>query len=178
MSKSSGPAPSPIPHAGYRTCVGVFLVGPSGGVFVGRRRDKNKREHVAPGFEWQMPQGGVDSGEDPYAAALRELHEETNVASTTLIAEAPAWFAYDLPPDVAKEAWRGKYRGQTQKWFALRFTGDTSEIDVERPGGGAHKPEFDAWRWARLDELPGLVIPFKRPVYERVVEAFGALIAR
>ncbi len=178
MSKDRGPDPSPLPHAGYRACVGALLVSPSGGVFVGRRRDKKKREHVAPGFEWQMPQGGVDEGEDPYAAALRELHEETNVRSVSLIAEAPAWFAYDLPADVAREAWRGRYRGQTQKWFALRFTGKDCEIDVERPGGGAHKPEFDAWRWARLDDLPGLIIPFKRPVYERVVEAFAPLLAR
>ena len=176
MAPRSGPKPSQTPHQGYRACVGAFLVAPSGGVFVGRRREKNKREHVAPGYEWQMPQGGVDPGEDAYAAALRELHEETNVSSVELICEAPAWFAYDLPDDIALEAWGGRYKGQTQKWFALRFTGAESEIDVERPGGGAHKPEFDAWRWARLDELPGLIIPFKRPVYERVVEAFGALI--
>lgn len=172
------PAPSPVPHPGYRACVGAFLVSSQGGVFVGRRADKSKREHVAPGHEWQMPQGGIDAGEDPYAAALRELYEETNVRSVAPIAEAPAWFAYDLPGDVAKEAWGGKYRGQTQKWFALRFAGDDSEIDVRAPGGGVHRPEFDAWRWARLDELAGLIIPFKRPVYERVVEAFGALIAR
>lgn len=171
-----GPAPSPHPHAGYRACVGAFVVSRSGGIFVGRRREKKKREHVAPGFEWQMPQGGVDPGEDARAAALRELYEETNIRSVEPLAEAPHWFAYDLPDDIAQEAWGGRYRGQTQKWFAFRFAGAEAEIDVERPGGGAHKPEFDAWRWARLDELPGLIIPFKRPVYERVVEAFGALI--
>lgn len=173
---SRGPKPSPVPHPGYRACVGAFVVAPSGGVLVGRRRDKKKREHVAQGFEWQMPQGGVDPGEDVAAAALRELYEETSIRSVELIGEAPDWFAYDLPDDVAKQAWGGKYRGQTQKWFALRFTGTEAEIDVLNPGGGAHKPEFDAWRWARLDELPGLIIPFKRPVYERVVEAFGRLI--
>jgi putative (di)nucleoside polyphosphate hydrolase len=169
----TGPDPSPTPHPGYRVCVGVMLLNMRGEVFVGRRRDKKKREHVAPGYEWQMPQGGVDPGEPPLQAARRELYEETNVRSADLVAEAPAWFAYDLPGDVAKDAWRGRYRGQTQKWFALRFTGAEGEIDVAAPAG--HKPEFDAWRWARLDELPGLIIPFKRPVYERVVEAFRAL---
>jgi putative (di)nucleoside polyphosphate hydrolase len=171
----SAPPPSPTPHKGYRACVGVVLVARSGGVFVGKRRDKKKREHVAPGYEWQMPQGGVDPGEAPADAARRELFEETNVRSVEPIAEAPAWFAYDLPADVRTQAWRGKYLGQTQKWFAFRFTGQESEIDVLAPGGGC-KPEFEAWRWARLEELPGLVIPFKRPVYERVVEAFGPLL--
>lgn len=166
----AGPEPSPTPHAGYRPCVGVMLINAQGLVFVGRRRDKKKREHVAPGHEWQMPQGGVDPGEDPGAAARRELHEETNVRSAAALAEAPHWFAYDLPADVAKEAWKGRWLGQTQKWFALRFTGPESEIDIAAPAG--HKPEFDAWRWARIDDLPGLIIPFKRPVYERVVEAF------
>ncbi|MBL8590912.1 MAG: RNA pyrophosphohydrolase [Methylobacteriaceae bacterium] len=169
------PAPSPTPHPGYRVCVGVALFNAEGLVFVGRRRDKKKREHVAPGYEWQMPQGGVDAGEEPFAAARRELYEETNVRSATLIAEAPQWFAYDLPGDVAKEAWKGRFRGQTQKWFALRFAGAESEIDIAAPAG--HKPEFDAWRWARIDELPGLIIPFKRPVYERVVEAFRPHVA-
>jgi putative (di)nucleoside polyphosphate hydrolase len=172
----SAPPPSPTAHKGYRACVGALLVSKEGGVFVGKRRDKKKREHVAPGYEWQMPQGGIDKGEDVYAAALRELHEETNVRSVSLIGEAPSWFAYDLPMDIQKESWRGKYRGQTQKWFALRFTGEESEIDVLNPGGG-EKPEFDAWRWARLDELAGLIIPFKRPVYERVV-AWAAPLLR
>ena len=178
MAGKHGPDPSPTPHPGYRACVGALLVAPSGGVFVGRRRARKKRPNVAPGYEWQMPQGGVDPGEDPYAAALRELYEETNIRSVALIGEAPGWFAYDLPDDVAGQSWGGQYRGQTQKWFALRFVGEEAEIDVLRPGGGAHKPEFDAWRWAALDELPGLIIPFKRPVYERVVEAFAPLLAR
>ncbi len=156
----------------YRPCVGIMLVNAQGLVFVGRRANKALREHVAPGHEWQMPQGGVDAGEDPYAAALRELAEETNVTSTQLLAEASDWFAYDLPDDIAKEAWKGRYVGQTQKWFALRFTGADSEIDIEHPAGG-HKAEFDAWRWVKVADLPGLIIPFKRPVYERVVAEFA-----
>lgn len=161
----------------YRPCVGVMLVNAQGLVFVGRRRNKRQPEHVAPGHEWQMPQGGIDAGEEPYAAALRELHEETNVRSVELIAEAPDWYSYDLPQDVAKKAWRGGYRGQTQKWFAMRFTGDESEIDIHDPGPG-HKPEFDAWRWEEVSRLPELIIPFKREVYEQVVAAFAPLIGK
>jgi putative (di)nucleoside polyphosphate hydrolase len=121
-----------------------------------------------------MPQGGIDDGEAPEAAARRELYEETNVRSISLLAEAPSWFSYDLPPDVAAKAWKGRYRGQTQKWFAYRFEGDEGEIDIGSPAG--HKPEFSAWRWERLDRLPALIIPFKRPVYEKVVEAFAPLL--
>jgi putative (di)nucleoside polyphosphate hydrolase len=160
----------------YRPCVGIMLINRQGLVFVGRRRNKNLREHVAPGHEWQMPQGGIDEGEDVYQAALRELAEETNVTSTQLLAEAREWFAYDLPDDIAKEAWKGRYCGQTQKWFALRFTGLDSEIDIEHPAGG-HKPEFDAWQWVPMADLPGLIIPFKRPVYERVTKEFAHLAA-
>jgi len=155
----------------------VMLVNAQGLVFIGRRRNKRQPEHVAPGHEWQMPQGGIDPGEQPYAAALRELREETNVRSVELIAEAPDWYSYDLPQDVAKKAWRGGYRGQTQKWFALRFTGDESEIDIHDPGPG-HKPEFDAWRWEDVARLPELIIPFKRQVYEQVVAALAPLIVR
>ena len=104
-------------------------------------------------------------------AALRELAEETGVTSVSRIAEAPHWLTYDLPPDVAKAAWKGKYRGQTQKWFAFRFEGKDSEINILAPAGG-HKPEFDAWKWVPMAELPGMIIPFKRPVYERVVAEF------
>ena len=159
----------------YRPCVGVMLLNREGLVFIGRRRNKKLVEHVAPGHEWQMPQGGIDEGEEPFAACLRELHEETNVRSAELIAEAPDWYHYDLPRDVAKKSWKGRYQGQRQKWFALRFTGDESEIDINTPAGGAHKAEFDAWRWERMERLPELIIPFKRPVYENVLRAFGGI---
>jgi putative (di)nucleoside polyphosphate hydrolase len=154
----------------YRPCVGVVLINRDGLVFIGRRRNKALAEHVAPGYEWQMPQGGIDRGEDPYAACLRELQEETNVQSVSLLAEAKDWYSYDLPNTIAEEAWRGRYQGQRQKWFALRFEGPDSEINIEAPGG--HRPEFDAWRWERMELLPELIIPFKRPVYERVVADF------
>jgi putative (di)nucleoside polyphosphate hydrolase len=162
------------PPAGYRPCVGLALFNRAGLVFIGRRANRNQREHVAPGHEWQMPQGGIDAGEQPIEAAYRELREETNVTSVSLLAEAPDWLSYDLPREIGKEAWRGKYRGQSQKWFAFRFDGDDSEIDILDPGGG-HKPEFDAWRWVELAQTPDLVIPFKREVYREVARLFAGV---
>ncbi|MEI5665458.1 RNA pyrophosphohydrolase [Bosea sp. CCNWLW174] len=162
------------PPAGYRPCVGLALFNPAGLVFVGRRANRSQREHTAPGHEWQMPQGGIDAGEQPIEAAYRELREETNVSSVSLLAEAPEWLSYDLPYEIGKEAWRGRYRGQSQKWFAFRFDGDESEIDILNPGGG-HKPEFDAWRWVPLAETTELIIPFKREVYREVVRLFAGV---
>lgn len=158
-------------HPSYRPCVGVALFNAQGRVFVGRRRAESGPEHVAGLYAWQMPQGGIDPGEDPRAAAVRELYEETNVSSISFLGEAPDWYSYDLPLDVAGKAWKGRYRGQTQKWFAFRFEGPEAEIDIASPAG--HKPEFDEWRWERLERLPELIIPFKRPVYEKVVAAFA-----
>jgi len=155
----------------YRPCVGVVLLNRQGLAFIGRRADATA-EHGAGDTAWQMPQGGIDPGEEPLAAATRELFEETNVRSATLLAEAPEWFAYDLPQAVAGQSWKGRYRGQTQKWFAFRFDGEDGEIDVAQPGGGQHKAEFDRWRWEKLDALPGLIIPFKRGVYEQVAATF------
>lgn len=160
----------------YRPGVGVMLINRQGLVFVGRRENKSLAEHVAPGHEWQMPQGGIDDGEEPYPAALRELREETNVSSVSLLAEAPDCYAYDLPDAIAQQAWKGRYTGQKQKWFALRFEGEDGEIDVDHPAGG-HKAEFDAWRWERMEKLPELIIPFKRAVYEQVVAAFARFAA-
>lgn len=159
----------------YRPCVGVTLFNDKGLVFIARRRPDKGPEYRDAVYEWQMPQGGIDPGEDPYPAALRELYEETNIRSTKLLAEAPDWYKYDLPPETMGRALKGRYRGQTQKWFALRFTGDESEIDVLAPGGGVHKPEFIDWRWEKLETLPSLIVPFKRGVYESVVRAFSGL---
>ncbi|WP_112662327.1 RNA pyrophosphohydrolase [Microvirga flavescens] len=162
----------------YRACVGVMLLNKDGLVFVGRRRSEGGPEHVADGYAWQMPQGGIDPGENPYDAAVRELYEETSVRSVSLIAEAPDWYSYDLPSMVAGRAWRGRYRGQMQRWFAFRFEGNESEINIHQPGGGHHKPEFDEWRWEEMARLPELIIPFKRQVYENVVSAFGDLATK
>jgi len=156
----------------YRPCVGIALFNAAGRVWVGSRSDKDA-EGEGEGHWWQMPQGGLDEGEDPFKAALRELYEETSVKRASLIREAPGWLTYDLPHDLVGTSWGGRYRGQKQKWFALRFEGKDSEIDVLHPGGGKHKPEFSAWRWETLARLPDLIVPFKRKVYEQVVVAFS-----
>jgi putative (di)nucleoside polyphosphate hydrolase len=155
----------------YRPCVGIMVLNRTGQVWIGRRHDA-PGEPEGPGAWWQMPQGGIDETEDPAKAALRELHEETGIRSVEIVAESPGWYTYDLPPDLRPKAWGGRYRGQKQKWFAMRFTGRADEVALERPG---HKPEFDAWRWAGLDELVGLIVPFKRGVYEQVVAEFAVL---
>lgn len=152
----------------YRPCVGVVLFNRDGLVFIGRRIDGP--EHIDLTHAWQMPQGGIDEGEEPWPAALRELREETNIRSVERLGEVADWLKYDIPRGLVGQAWQGKYRGQTQKWFAMRFTGDDGEVDVEHPAG--HKPEFSAWRWERLEKTPDLVVPFKRPVYDRVASEF------
>jgi len=166
---------SESPHPGYRPCAGVALVNSTGLAFIGRRR--SERGAPLAGHEWQMPQGGIDEGEDALAAARRELHEEINVRSAKLIAEAPEWLAYDLP-EGAKHRFGGRYLGQTQKWFLFRFEGEEAEIDIERPAGGAEPPEFAEWRWERLEALPDLVVPFKREVYLQVAAWFAPLAAQ
>jgi putative (di)nucleoside polyphosphate hydrolase len=154
----------------YRSCVGVMLLNRDGLVFIGRR--KGGPEHVDDTHVWQMPQGGIDEGEDPYKAALRELYEETSIKSVEKLGEVADWVTYDIPRNIVGAAWKGKYRGQKQNWYALRFTGTDDEIDVENPGGG-HKPEFIAWRWEKIERLPELVVPFKRPAYEQIVKEFA-----
>lgn len=159
----------------YRPCVGMMVFNRAGSVFIGRRI--GGPEHTDDLHAWQMPQGGLDEGEDPYQAALRELHEETNIRSVKLLAESKRWFSYDLPPELVGKAWKGKYRGQTQRWYAFRFTGKDSEIDIAEPGGGSHEPEFVEWRWEKKERLPELIVPFKRKVYEEVIAEFGRFSA-
>jgi len=156
----------------YRPCVGIMLIDRRGLVWVGRRRPKWAAEDT--GHIWQMPQGGIAAGESARAAALRELEEETGVRSVELLAEAPGWFTYDLPQELLGTALKGRYRGQKQKWFAMRFTGSEREIDISPRNG--HKAEFDAWRWVPAAKLPSLIVPFKRQVYRDVVAAFGAYV--
>jgi putative (di)nucleoside polyphosphate hydrolase len=148
----------------YRPCAGVMLINQEGKVFVGQRIDSTLDA-------WQMPQGGIDEGEDALDAAIRELGEETGVASdrVELVAAAPGEFFYDLPRELVGKVWRGRWRGQRQRWFLFRFLGDDSDIDIR-----TEHPEFKAWRWAAATELPELIVPFKRALYLDVIAAFGA----
>ena len=153
---------------GYRPCVGVMLVNADGLVFVGRRIDNKE------GDWWQMPQGGVDPGEDLEVAVLRELHEETGVSGdcVSLIGRIEEPMRYDLPKELIGKLWGGKYRGQEQTWFLARFAGADADIDLE-----AHDPpEFCEYRWVAPDELPDLIVPFKKRVYRAVVDGFRSLI--
>ena len=145
----------------YRPCVGIMLINAEGLAFVGRRIDVFEEA-------WQMPQGGIDDGESPRDAALRELAEETGTDRAVIVAEMKEWLDYDLPQPVASMRWEGKWRGQTMKWFALRFTGTDDDIDLD-----AHEPEFNEWRWHKIESLPDLVVPFKRPIYRAVVKEFA-----
>lgn len=155
----------------YRACVGIMLINTEGLIWVGRRR----HDIAEYGENWQMPQGGIDDGEAPDLAALRELAEETGTDKAEIIGEARDWLHYDLPPAMLGIALRGKYRGQRQKWFAMRFTGVDADFNIHTPPGGL-PPEFEAWKWARGEELPGLIVPFKRNVYEAVIAEFRGLI--
>lgn len=154
----------------YRTCVGIMLLNQEGKVWTGRRLPKWAGDKSA--YIWQMPQGGIMKGEKPVEAAYRELAEETGVSSADVVAEIPQWLTYDLPEPLLGVALKGKYRGQRQRWFAMRFWGDDSEINIQPCGG---KAEFDRWRWRDMAELPELIVPFKRPIYQAVVERFAYL---
>ncbi|PSH66954.1 RNA pyrophosphohydrolase [Phyllobacterium sophorae] len=172
MNKKTKPAdPQSLP---YRPCVGIMVLNKAGLVWVGHRIIIQNDEMDGASQLWQMPQGGIDKGEDPEPAALRELYEETGMRTVSLLAEAPNWINYDLPANLVGIALKGKYRGQTQKWFAYRFEGDESEIAINPPPGG-HTAEFDRWAWKPMDSLPELIVPFKRQVYEEVVAAFRQL---
>lgn len=156
----------------YRPCVGIMLLNSSNKVWIGRRAMKRSVQQDEPG-SWQMPQGGIDKGEDPLPAALRELEEETGISDVEVIGQTEDWLTYDLPEHLVGKALKGKYRGQKQKWFAMRYLGSDSAIDLSK----AEDDEFDDWRWEDAAELPGLIVEFKRPVYEQVVERFAHLTA-
>ena len=147
----------------YRPCVGIMLFNAAGEVFVGNRID-------VPGDHWQMPQGGIDPGETPEEAAWRELYEEVGTQNAEIIMESGTWYPYDLPQALSRKVWKGKYRGQKQRWFAFRFLGQDDEINLT-----LHKPEFGEWRWLCLEDLPEKIVPFKRPIYERVIVEFAHL---
>jgi len=151
----------------YRPNVGAVLFNKAGFVFVARRADMPNAEGPAGG--WQLPQGGIDAGEDPATAILRELEEEIGTRNAEVIAEHPEWLTYELPPHLLGIAWRGRYRGQRQRWFAMRFLGSDDEIRLDLDP----HPEFDAWRWIRLAELPELAVPFKRAIYKTLAESFA-----
>lgn len=146
----------------YRRGVGAMLINAEGKVFVGRRKGRHFKD------AWQMPQGAIDDGETPADAVLRELEEETGTRKAIIVAETKSWLTYDLPPELIGVAWGGRYRGQTQKWFALKFTGRDDDFVLD----GHEKPEFLAWRWVGMDELPGLIVPFKRRLYDDVIAEF------
>ncbi|MFQ5784665.1 MAG: RNA pyrophosphohydrolase [Alphaproteobacteria bacterium] len=150
----------------FRPGVGVMLLDREGRVFVGRRAD-------TPGDSWQMPQGGIDPGETPREAALRELEEEIGTDKAEVVAESRDWFSYDLPPEISRRVWGGRFRGQRQKWFVMRFTGEDGDIRLDT----AH-PEFVAWKWVDAAELPRTIVAFKRALYEAVIEEFRELLDR
>ncbi|MHA1539700.1 MAG: RNA pyrophosphohydrolase [Alphaproteobacteria bacterium] len=152
----------------YRRCVGIMLLNKEGKVFVGQRFDQTGGVEPAA---WQMPQGGIDDGEMPRLAAIRELEEEVGVTpdKAEILSQHPAWLPYDLPEHLIEKVWNGQYRGQSQKWFLMRFLGEDKDINI-----ATEIPEFMAWKWVDVADLVDLVVPFKRDVYIQVVAGFGA----
>jgi len=148
----------------YRPCVGIMLVNPANQVFVARRIDMSSDA-------WQMPQGGIDPGEEPHEAALRELAEETGTDKAVIVGESREWMKYDLPVEMIGQLWKGRFRGQTQKWFLLRFTGTDSDINI-----ATETPEFTEWKWLEPEKLPDVIVPFKRDIYRQVLAEFLPLL--
>lgn len=162
---------------GYRPCVGLMVINQEKLVWIGRRAGAKKaNEPEGTGHWWQMPQGGIDDGEEPVEAALRELREETGIdpSSVEILSETADWHVYDLPEHLVGKAWGGGYRGQKQKWFLMRFLGSDSQINITP--NDPHQIEFDAWRWAQSSELIDLVVPFKRDVYRAVLAEFAPIM--
>ena len=160
MTSSSTADPAALP---YRPCVGIMLFNRDGRVFVARRIDMVSAA-------WQMPQGGIDPGEEPVDAAFRELGEEIGTRAAEVMAETEDWLEYDLPIELIGKLWKGRFRGQRQKWFAMRFLGEDADIDIETA-----TPEFSEWKWVGLPELPGLIVPFKRNLYAELVRRYAHL---
>lgn len=173
---SAGASHEPAAVEGYRPNVGVALFGPDGRVLIAKRLGDDGPETVLSGQEWQMPQGGIDPDEDLEAAARRELREETGVVRARILGRTAAWLSYEFPPYGGPPHRLARFRGQRQVWFAMRFEGEESEIDVASGAEGA-PPEFSEWRWERLDRVADLVVPFRREVYRRVAAEFAPFAA-
>jgi putative (di)nucleoside polyphosphate hydrolase len=147
----------------YRPCAGIMLLNNQNQVFVAKRIDTAVEA-------WQMPQGGIDQGEDPKEAAIRELEEETGIRDTQVIAEYEGWLTYDLPDELYGKVWKGKFGGQTMKWYVMRFNGNENDINIET----AH-PEFSEWKWTEISNLPDMIVPFKKDIYQKLADKFSYL---
>jgi putative (di)nucleoside polyphosphate hydrolase len=156
----------PLGERPYRPGVGIMLLNAASEVFVGQRIDN-------PADAWQMPQGGIDEGEDPLSAAWREMHEEIGTDKAELVAESKTWLSYDLPAELADRIWKGRFRGQRQKWFAFRFRGKDSDINI-----ATSQAEFRSWKWVAMAELPTMIVPFKRRLYRDLTVEFAGLLPK